>query len=132
MLTRFVYLDSAALEQYLSAVEGGLVTGVTTRSASSGSGEVGADVKVLSGKGTRGHVDDESRNYADTDSSRFRRLLRAAEVDPEALGWADVVDPDTDFGGIGIGAVISWECDVYVPDAIRMLSKAGGALDAIK
>jgi len=132
VLTQFVYLDAAALEQYVSAVEGGLVTGLTKRSAASGSGEVGADLKLVSGKGARSHEDEESRTLADTDGSRFDRLIQAATAGPEALGWVDVVDADTDMRGIGIGAMVSWECDVYVPDVIRMLSKAGGALDAVR
>lgn len=44
----------------------------------------------------------------------------------------DVSQPDVDLDGIGIGAMVSWECDLYVPDVIRALAKSGGSLPAIE
>jgi hypothetical protein len=131
MLIRFVYLDRNALEQYVSAIEGGRITETSKRLAAAREGEVGADLKLLAGKGRRSSEDEESRTLEDTDSARFGRLLAAAAADPEGLGWVDVLDPDTELPDAGIGAMISWECDLFVPDVIRMLSRAGGAVQAI-
>lgn len=131
MLVRLIYLDRDALAQYISAIEGGLVTETSRRRAAAREGEAGADFKVVAGKGRRSTEDEESRRIKDTDSARFGRLLAAAEADPEGLGWLEVLDPDVDLQDVGIGAMISWECDLYVPDVIRMLSRAGGAAEAI-
>lgn len=132
MLTHFIYLDEAALDQYVSALEGGLVTGTTKRVAVVGAVEGGADVKILSGKGSRSTENEDSRTIEDTRASRFARLLKAAEEQSDALGWVEVLQPDADLDQIGIGAMVSWECDIYVPDMIRMLSQAGGAIGALR
>ena len=132
MLTRFLYLDSIALAQYLSSLEGGSLTGSTQRSTRAGSAEGGADLKVAHGKGARSHEEAQERTLVDTDGARFERLLGAAAKDPERLGWTEVTDPDTDFEGIGIGAMVTWECDLYVPETVKMLSKAGGALPVLE
>ena len=131
MLRRFVYLDKTALSQYVTALEGGLTTESTTRSTRSGSGTAGADMKLIHASGERSRENEESRTLADTDEARFDRLLRAADAEPEALGWVDVTQPDTDFDGVGIGAMVSWECDLYIPEIIQTLAQSGEALGAL-
>jgi hypothetical protein len=129
MLRRFDYLDRTALGQYVTALEGGLTTESTTRLLRSGTG--GVDVKVINASGERSREEEESRTLADTDEARFDRLLRAAAAEPEALDWVEVLQPDTDLDGIGIGAMLSWECDLYVPEIIQTLARSGEALGAI-
>lgn len=131
MLIRFLYLDRATLEQYVTALEGGSLGEATRRTSTERSGEAGADAKVLRGSRSRTSADEESQTLTDTDEARFSRLLKAAADDPERLGWIDVGDPDTDLEEVGIGAMISWECEIYVPDIVKMLSPAGGAAEAI-
>jgi len=132
MLRRFDYLDRTALGQYVTALEGGLTTESTTRLLRSGTGTGGVDVKVINASGERSREEEESRTLADTDEARFDRLLRAAAAEPEALDWVEVLQPDTDLDGIGIGAMLSWECDLYVPEIIQTLARSGEALGAIR
>lgn len=131
MLRRFLYLDKTALSQYVTALEGGLTTESTTRSMRSGTGTAGADMKVIHASGEKSREDEESRTLADTDEARFARLLRAADAGPEALGWVDVTQPDTDFDGVGIGAMVSWECDLYIPEIVQALARSGEVLGAL-
>lgn len=131
MLRRFIYLDTTALTQYMTALEGGLITESTMRSLRSGAGSGGLDARLLHATGEKSREDEESRTLTDTDEARFDRLLRAADAEPEALGWVEVLKADTDLDGIGVGAMVSWECDVYLPDIIQIMSRSGQALEAI-
>ena len=131
MLARFVYLDTVALGQYLAALEGGLLSESTRRSLRSGTGGGGVDAKIFQAQGERTSEEEESQKVADTDSARFARLLKAASDDPEALGWIEVLDPEADFEDVGIGAMIAWECDIFVPDIVQTMARSGEALSAI-
>lgn len=132
MLARFIYLDTDALGQYLAAVEGGLHAESTQRTRRAGSGSGGLNAKGLTLSGARSREDEDSLTVADTDSARFARLLAAADEAAEDLGWVDVLDPASDLEGIGIGAMVSWECDIYVPDVIQAMARSGEALQAIE
>jgi hypothetical protein len=128
MLRRFLYLDKVALSQYVSAFEGGAVTNFSGRSTSSGAGKGGIGAGGITVSGQRSHQDEEAWNYVDTDEARFDRLLNAAAEFPEELGWLDILDPETDLVDVGIGAMVSWECDLLVPEVIRNLAKSGEAI----
>ncbi|MPZ91867.1 MAG: hypothetical protein GEU68_09605 [Actinobacteria bacterium] len=125
MLRRFIYLDKSALSQYVTALEGGLVTESTRRSLRSGAGKGGVDAKLVHASGERAKEEEESQTFSDTDEARFERLLRAAAAEPEVLAWVEVLDPGTDFDNIGIGAMVSWECDLYVPEVVQTLATSG-------
>lgn len=127
-----MYLDSVALNQYVGAVEGGLVSESTFRAKSTGSGKAGVDVKVVNASGERAHEDEQSRTLTDTDEARFDRLVVAAQGRPDELAWVDVVQPDTDFEDIGIGAIVSWECDIYVPQIVQAIASSGEGASAVK
>lgn len=131
MLRRFIYLDRSALHQYITALEGGSLSSSSSRSLKGGARSGGVDTRVVRADGERSHEEESSRSTTDTDEARFDRLLRAAADDPEALAWIEVVEPDSDFDAIGVGAMVSWECDVYVPDIIQMLGQSGETLPAI-
>jgi hypothetical protein len=131
MLRRFAYLDRAALGEYVAALEGGLVKESTKRSMRSGSGGGGIDTKVAHASGERSREDEDTRVVSDTDEARFARLLAAADAEPEAIGWIEVAQPDVDLVGVGIGAMISWECDLYVPEIVQTMAKSGEMLKAI-
>lgn len=131
MLRRFIYLDRTALDQYVTALEGGRTTESTTRLMRTGTGTGGFDAKLISASGEKSQEEEESRTLADTDEARLARLLRAAEAEPEALGWVEVVQPDTDLDGIGLGAMLAWECDLYIPEIVQTLARSGEALGAI-
>jgi len=109
VLRRFIYLDRTALDQYVTALEGGRTTESTTRLVRTGTGAGGFDAKLVSASGEKSREEEESRTLADTDEARFDRLLRAAASQPEVLGWTEVMQPDTDLAGIGLGAMLAWE-----------------------
>lgn len=79
----------------------------------------------------RSRESEESRIYTDTQEAQFDRLLNAAEASPGELAWSDVTEPDADFAEIRAGAMVSWECDLYVPQIIQSLSSSGEARDAL-
>lgn len=131
MLRRFVYLDHISLNQYVTALEGGLTKESTTRSLRGSVGKGGIDVKLADASLERSREDEEARTYSDTPEAQFDRLLKAAAKDSEALAWLDVAQPDVDFVDIGVGAMVSWECELYVPHIIQTMAGSGGARDAI-
>lgn len=131
MLRRFLYLDTAELTKYVSALEGGTTIESTNRWTRTGSGGAGVDAKFAHGEGSRSHEDEESRTFADTDEARFGRLLAAAESRPDDLGWVEVLEPDAAFKDIGIGAMVSWEADIYIPEIVQTMASSGEALGAI-
>jgi len=131
MLKRFLYLDFTALADYVSALEGGTRAGVERRHLGAGKGEGALDAKIVRAGGQRSYEDEESLKLSDTPEARFERLLHLAEADPELSGWVDVVNPETDLATVGIGAMVSTECDVYVPDLVQALSTSGGLGDAL-
>lgn len=100
-------------------------------SMQSGTGTGGVDAKVIHASGGRSREDEESRTLADTDEARFDRLLRAVSTDPEGLGWVEVTEPDVNFDKIGIEPMVSWECDLYIPQIVQGLAKSGEAAEAI-
>ncbi|MEX0865395.1 MAG: hypothetical protein WD269_11080 [Acidimicrobiia bacterium] len=132
MLRRFLYLDATALSQYVGALEGGLVTDSTRRSMQAGSAEAGVDVKLLRAGGERSRQDEDSTTIVDTDEARFDRLLRAAEAEPEVLDWVEVSHPDDDLTGIRIGQMVSWTCELFIPEVIQVLASSGEARDALE
>lgn len=131
MLRNFLYLDTEKLASYVTALENGAVTESTKRLMKSRSGKAGADVKLAAASGELGHEEEEATTRSDTDGARFDRLLRAARDNPDDLAWIDIINPDDDLVDVGIGAMVSWECEVYVPDAIRVMAKSGEALGAL-
>ena len=131
MLRNFVYLNHQTLSQYIAALEGGLTTEATTRSVNRGGGKGGLDVKIAQASLEQGHENEETRKYADTQEAQFDRLLRAAQQDAEKLAWVEVTQPDVDFPGIGVGAMVSWECEIYVPEFVRMMSASGEMVEAM-
>ena len=55
----------------------------------------------------------------------------SAEESPEVLGWIEILQPDEDFEGIGIGIMVSWECDLFIPNVVRIFTgPMGGAAHA--
>lgn len=132
MLRRFVYLDTEALDQYITALEGGRTISSATRLKQSGTTAGGLGFKKTGISGERFREEEDSRTIDDTSEAKFERLIQAGNDDPEALGWVDVMQPDTDFDAIGVGPMLDWECDLYVPQIIQVMAQSGEALDAIE
>jgi hypothetical protein len=131
MLRRFVYLDSKALNAYTTALEGGLLTESTWRVTSTGEGAAHFDAKLVGASGGRSRESEDAKTLADTAEARFDRLLKAAAQEPETVGWIEVLQPDVDFDAAYIGAMVSWECDIFVPEIVQTLARSGEFVDAL-
>lgn len=131
MIPRFIYLDTAALSNFVADIENGLLTESMRRSQRTGTRSGELSVRVAKGGGEAVTEEEQSASYADTDAARFRRLLAAASNDPEGLGWIEVLDPDADLAGVGIGAFVAWECEIFVPDVVAALARSGEVLPAL-
>ena len=131
MLIQPIYLDVESLTRYVAALEGGLRVGATTVEAGglSRGGQLGPSYANVNA--SRSGSTSTSIQVNDHDMARLTRLLDAARSDAEALGWIEVLQPDEDFNNIGIGAMVQWQCEVYVPDSIKQMQLKGGFGDAL-
>lgn len=125
MLRRFLYLNEQVVDSYLGVVEGGLSDEVTRRNTSRGGrgGEAGVGFKGATAKytGEREHAEEEERRVRDTPEQRFDRLLTAIEQDPDEYGYEEVLDLTDAFSRISVGTVITVDCDIEVPQMVRLL-----------
>lgn len=131
MLISTQYLHADALTNYIAALEGGLRQSGTSRSMGTKGlgGAFGAGPVKIEGKGDR--ETEETLNVADHDAARLARLIAAGHADPEEVGWEEVLEPDTVFPNVALGTLIEWECDIFIPDIIKALSKQSGLGEAI-
>ena len=133
MMRRFLYLNREALDDYVSAIDGGSLQ--QTESQTAGTRRRGAKLGVqgLGAEASSERSSHESSTWADSDAARFDRLIATLDGDAETWLWFDIHDPDHDFAEAPMGSLVSWECDFYVPDAVRLLGGNGltGMLDAI-
>lgn len=132
MLRRFTYLDTEALGQYVAAVEGGLRQESTSTDHRDRNTGAAIDAKVARVDLSGGSAIEESLRLQDTDEARFDRLVASGRSRSDELDWLEVLDADDGLSTAAIGTMIEWECDLYVPDVIRMLAKAGGMIDAVR
>lgn len=131
MLKNFIYLNEQALDSYLSALEDGLRGSVQAKTAKSSSVTGKAGVPLIGAEGGHERQQEETTSRIDTAAARFERLQKLAHDDLEASGWVDVVDPGTDLQGLGTGALIELECEIFVPEIVKMLSPSGGLAKVI-
>ncbi|SOD72865.1 hypothetical protein SAMN05892883_2188 [Jatrophihabitans sp. GAS493] len=127
MLRNFLYLDQPTLDAFIATLEDGLRSTSQRRNVKGRSTEAGADARMLKLSHDRSMQDEASADYSDVPSARFERLLALAQQDPERAGWQEILDAE-DLDGIGIGALIEVEVEIYVPDAVRILANAGDVL----
>ncbi|MGC4109893.1 MAG: hypothetical protein QM747_05615 [Nocardioides sp.] len=130
MLRKFYYLDIPTLDGYLSALEDGLRS--TSSRTSGRSGSIGGriDVRVASVTGGRDDQASETKELVDTAASRFERLLACCDTSPDDAGWIELPQLE-ELADAGHGALVSAECELYVPDAVKMLSPSGEAASAV-
>lgn len=125
-----IYLDTRALAGYAASIEGGLRTSRTETEGRDTTGEGGLNYGITAKTGvTKSSV--SATQFDDHDLSRLHRLLDKARADPDDLDWVEVLQPDVDLSGIGTGAMVQWECEVFVPEMVANLQKVGGMGDAI-
>jgi hypothetical protein len=128
LLRRFLYLDTGLLDDFVGAVEGGLRVRSAQEDRDERERSAKGDLKLLGGQMGSTAGTTRSVESQDTAAARFDRLLRAAEADADTLGWVDLLQAD-ELESVGIGAVVSGEADLYVPDSVKMLSKADEAFE---
>ncbi|MGW2273942.1 DUF6414 family protein [Streptomyces yangpuensis] len=131
MLKRFLYIDSATLTDYVSALEGGIRESLERTSSSERNAQGGLKVSAIEASAGRTRGVEESVSFSDTPQARFERLMGLAKSEPEMAGWVDVANPDVDFSDIGVGALIEVECDIYIPEIVKALMPDGGVVDAL-
>jgi hypothetical protein len=132
MLRRFLYLDAPTLADYVSALEGGSRESLETKSVAGKSSEGALDVKVARGNLGRTQQAEERLSLSDTPQARFERLTRLAEANPEEAGWITVLEPDDNLAQAGIGAIIDFECEIYIPQIIKAFSPQDGISQALE
>jgi hypothetical protein len=125
MLFQFVYLNKSVLAGYTAQVDGGLIAETKTRSSRKKTTTGGLGWRWLSLKGDRGAENEHLQTLSDAPEAQFQRLLAAASTDAEALAWLDVLEPDETFASVQVGEIISWECDVNVPEIFRLVARDG-------
>lgn len=139
MLRKFIYLDEATLDSYISGLEDGLRDNSTSHTSSSelvgGGGGVKAHIVNAEVKGEQTNSGAETTSKRDTPEARFERLYRLVHEDTESSGWLDVENLDNDFAGINAGNLIEVECEVFIPSTVRALSSIGdlaGTIDQLE
>lgn len=132
MLRDYLYLDTEAVAGYLSALEDGSRTAVERRTARQRGVSGGINVGPAEARGEGTNSVDETESLADTDDARFSRLLRLAHADPEGLAWEHVLQPDSVLPEIGVGAMIEAECDVYIPDMLKVATPGSSILQTVE
>ncbi|MDQ6949799.1 MAG: hypothetical protein M3256_27010 [Actinomycetota bacterium] len=139
MLRRFLYLNEQAVDSYLGVVEGGLSDDATRRRSQHGGrgGEAGLGFGPASAKlsGQREHTEEDERVVRETPEQRFDRMLKAVEAKPDEYDYEEVLDLADAFDRLGIGTLITVECDVEIPSVVRVLSQPeqlGQFLDMIE
>lgn len=127
MLRRFLYLNEQVVDSYLGVVEGGLSDELTRRSSTRGGrgGEAGLAFKGAGAKvtGEREHAQEEEQRVRDTPEQRFDRLLTAVERDPDEYSYEEVLDLQDAFQRLSVGTLITVDCEIEVPDMVRLLSQ---------
>lgn len=130
MLRNFLYLNEKTLNGYLSALEDGLRAAgehQSSRRKTSGS----SDGEPESSNGLSTDVQ-QTQSFTDTSEARFERFANLSAQNPERSGWTAVEDDGSAFGGIRPGALIQFECEIFVPPLVRSLSPSGGVVQAIE
>ncbi|MCU1698976.1 MAG: hypothetical protein JWR34_5039 [Mycobacterium sp.] len=127
-IRRFVYLDETALDQYIAPAEGGSVTEMQSKSGRSGTG--GAKLKIGVGEGQIGgdRKNENTWTVTDTPPARFARLLDTLDGEPD---WHIIEHPDRQLPEVHTGNLISWSCDVHIPDASNALARSGDGTKAL-
>lgn len=124
ILRRFLYLDTPAVDGYLSAIEDGSRQTVERQSEHSGSIGVSAGVGPVSGQASRGRGRSQAETATDTPEAKFSRLSSLAQKYEDT--WTEVLEPDM-LGDFRKGEIIEIEVDLYVPDIVRFLEPGGAS-----
>lgn len=132
MLKNFLYLNEAALSDYVSALEGGIRSAVDDRRTDSRGAHGKAGVAGFGGGGESAHENEQKVSMKDTPPAQFERLLRLVAMEPEAAGWVEILDPDGEFPTLATGSLIDVDCDIEIPTFVHMLNRGSGLIETMK
>jgi len=132
MLRQFSYLNTALLAQFTSALDGGQITAQSHRDMATRKGSVNANLRIAGAEGGRESEQESQRELLDTPPAQFDRLMQAASDDPDALGWLDVTQPDLELQQAGRGTMVSWDCEVFVPEIVQMFGANSQTRDLLR
>lgn len=122
ILRRFLYLDTPAVDGYLSAIEDGSRQSVERQSEHTGSIGLSAELGPVSGQASKGRARSQAETATDTPEAKFSRLATLAQKYEDT--WTEVLESDM-LGEFNKGEIIEIEVDLYVPDIVRFLEPGG-------
>ncbi|GAA1174141.1 hypothetical protein CGLAUT_04965 [Corynebacterium glaucum] len=122
MLIKHDYLNTVALDGYISVIEGGLRESSSSRIVQGRDRGGGMDFSVIKADIGDNSATESVISQGDHSASKLSRLIDAGNSNPETTGWVRVFEPELDFADIGTGALIEWECEIFIPDFISYLS----------
>lgn len=127
MLRNFLYLNTNAVDSYLAVIEGGLADSATRRVSEKGT-RSGKGTASLAGVGAsigrdREASEEAERVVRETPEQRFDRLMLALAEDPDRYDYEEVMSLADSFHRCKIGAMVSVQCDVEIPEMIRLLAQ---------
>lgn len=122
MLYKPEYLDIDTLDGYIATIEGGLRESETWRTVKGRGGRGGATVGLVRGEAGGSSETENTLNLGDHHVLKLKRLIDACRGNPDSSGWVDVLEPDNVFPDIGSGALMEWECDVYMPEFSSLMA----------
>jgi hypothetical protein len=125
MLIKAQYLNRDDLLNYIAIAEEGVRQSGSSKSTNTKKLGGSLGTNILKADASRAGEVENTVSTEDHDYSRLARLIEAGHANPEDFGWLEALDPDNDFSSVGIGAFIEWECDIYIPEFIKILSNPG-------
>lgn len=132
MLRSFLYLNETTLADYVSAMEGGVRSTVGDRRTESRGLHGKAGIGPVGGGGDSTKENEMTISMTDSPPAQFERLMKLAESDPEAAGWVEVLEPDSELPELLTGALIELECEIEVPTFVKMLNRGTGLINTMK
>ncbi len=119
-LRNFLYLDEAAVVNYLSVLEDGNRESVQREQGRSGNfgGSVGPGPARLEGGRSRQYT--ETEEAVDTIEAKYNRLVNLTANEPDL--WNRVLEP-TMLDEAKAGEIVEIDAEIYIPDAVKVLQR---------
>ena len=122
MLYKAEYLDVNTLDGYISTIEGGVRESETLRTVNGKDRSGKVNVGPVNGGVGSSSETESTFSFGDHQVSKLKRLIDAGHEDPESTGWVEVLEPDSAFSDIGLGALLEWECETYIPELSSLMA----------
>ncbi len=123
-LRRFQYRDDATVDDYLGALELGVLEDETRRSEKQRSGSAKAEVFGVGLGGDKGSLQAVESNLRQNAASKFEKLFRLMrDSEPKEFWDLDELDDDT-WACLERGSLINLEVSITIPSVSRALGAA--------